>query len=78
MGFASITNMSIKLFHYKIVANSFAALLALQFVNSAESCEKENKNILMRSNEANEFYIASSNFIFINHSYAKVYARCCK
>lgn len=28
---------------------------------------------LMRSNEANEFYIASNNFIYINHSYVKVY-----
>lgn len=80
MSFASVINIPIKMF-YGIVANSFAAVgfavCELNWKLCALPRTHTVKN-LMRSNEANEFYIASNNFIYINHSHVKVYARCCK
>lgn len=72
MSFASVINIPIKMF-YGIVANSFAAVGFAVCELNWKLCKN-----LMRSNEANEFYIASNNFIYINHSHVKVYARCCK
>lgn len=80
MSFASVINIPIKMF-YGIVANSFAAVGFAVCELNWKLCALPHKHTvknLMRSNEANEFYIASNNFIYINHSHVKVYARCCK